>query len=195
MLLHTVKPRSIRKIATEVINSLFGNSPFIALHWRYDIGDFGHHCMRDINNGKSRGVCSLLLGGKFNGTRVAENLNEWMQKTYTLEKVNQIYVAAPLKEAAFVEDIKTYFESRNLGQVRYQKDMQEYIAKKFTTCPEDKYLDQIHDFVSQTEQEICLRSRTFIESDGSMWSLSVRQERIIRNIHFKNDIKNRIFWK
>ena len=191
------------------------------MHWRYDIDDFGHHCRRDLvdiarggykNDKRERGVCKLLLNGHFNGTRIGENMKKWLesrndtriqnvngpdidQGAATSNHFKPIYIAAPMKEKNFVSEIKNYFSSKNLGKIIFGSDLTNFIENKFkNSCSPEKFDDQIHDFISQAEQEICLKSKIFIESVGSSWSMGVRHERIVHGVHYGNDIKNKMFW-
>jgi len=95
MLLATTRPKSVRFMAMEFIeqelklNEIYDpmadsspNYPFAAMHWRYDIGDFGSHCRRDRRPYKSTSrMCQILLYEKgFKGKVVAEGVTVYLKK-------------------------------------------------------------------------------------------------------------------
>ena len=68
------------------------------------------------------------------------------------------------------------------GQLFHYPEILAFIQQQFGNCPEEIFSDQIHDFISQVEQEICSRSKLFMYSPGSSWSKIVRIERSIGGI-------------
>ena len=68
----------------------------------------------------------------------------------------------------------------------------DFTDSKFSECPDEKYNNQIHDFVSQVEMELCLESTIFVESHGSSWSLGVNYDRHVRGRR-GNDVHNDVF--
>ena len=69
-----------------------------------------------------------------------------------------------------------------------------FVRRKFyDSCDRDKFEKQVHDYVSQLEQEICLYSSIFLNSQASTWSSSIVQERMVRKLG-KYDALNNIFF-
>jgi len=74
-----------------------------------------------------------------------------------------------------------YFKSHDMIKLVYRKDLEAFIQKKFEkSCNKDVYFDQLHDYISQVEQEICMLARIFYHSEGSSWSLAISNERLAR---------------
>ena len=66
-----------------------------------------------------------------------------------------------------------------------QSDLRILVEKTFNNCDETKMKGQIHEFVSQTEQEIALNSDIFLFSPSSTWSDGVNHERLA---HLKGEL-------
>lgn len=155
---------------------------FIGMHWRYDIKDFGTHCGREkhLEQGEQRPMCRMLLNGKINATKIAEKIKDW----YNVRKKSEdsygvmptsIYIAAPPSEKNLILEIQKYL-NRHLGlEVYFRHDLLKFIERKFkNSCSAKVYQNQIHDYISQVEQELCMISRIFIRSESSSWSLGAR---------------------
>jgi len=78
-------------------------------------------------------------------------------------------------------------------KVFFQKDLDKLLSEKFSSCEKTEYISQIHEFKSQVEQELCLKSTIFMESDGSTWSSAINKERFVRGIS-EFDGMNNIFF-
>lgn len=185
MILATGRPNEIKLAARKYILNEMRNRTFAAMHWRYDVTDFGNHC-RKYNI--TTGICGGLNSGGIDAAKVAENLGDHLQNlnhaflenfnhdSQRAPQIKAVYIAAPPKEAENINLMKSVLFT--LGyKAYYGEDLRKFLEKKYELCPEEVFTDQIHDFLSLVEMELCSMSRVFIYSGASSWSRNVNQER------------------
>ena len=156
---------------------------FISIHFRYDKPDFLRHCERKTY----MKVCRKFNEGVlFDVKNMTERITDFVQnKTRNPEELKKVYFASPPNLIPFVDSIKTAMKQQQQHvklteyiQIFTQSDLRMLVEKKFSDCETDKMRGQIHEFVSQTEQEIVLNSEIFLFSPGSTWSDGVSHERL-----------------
>lgn len=158
---------------------------YLSIHWRYDEKDFNTHCKKYHLTG---GICGHLKNGiDFIG--MANGILSFIIKTQV--KIDAIYIAAPPKEAENINKMKEIFRSQNYASFD-GNDLTAYLTNEYKTCPNEIFNDQIHDFTSQIEMEICSRAELFIYSKGSSWSKNILMERVAKGVN-RNDIENTEF--
>ena len=65
------------------------------------------------------------------------------------------------------------------------RDLSEWVQEKYSkNCDAKMMADEVHDFTSQVEMEICSISGLFLSSDGSSWSENIKMERQAKRIHW-----------
>ena len=94
----------------------------------------------------------------------------------------------PPDQINFVDGIKEHIQKiAPEMKIISGRDSFNYFSKYFSNCK--SILDELHDMHSMIDQEMCLRSQTFLWAVGSSWSTNVLMERHLHgNIH--GDAKN-----
>ena len=201
----TVRAKSVRAAVDDFLQEFVGNKTYTAMHWRYDTADFGKHCSKGFGG---QGICGLVE--QTDPTTVGQRIGHYI--TFTVgknieqrEKAKKlkvssfsgplldklIYIAAPPAEAPLIETMK--IELNNEGvDVIFGTDLMKFLEKRHEKCPKEIFRDEIHDFVSLVEMELCSRSQLFIYSGGSSWSRNILMERETIRIH-KFDLENSRF--
>lgn len=197
MVVHTSRPPHISEFARKFAQRVMHGMPYIAMHWRYDKKDFGVHCGREQVPGNAL-ACKYLKSVKWDSETIAVRIVDWMKRLRSENpkayKIKFFYLAVPPKEKKFLKVFKQYMEN-DLGLKIYSaEDVVPLIEDQFDKCPLGTFENQIHDFISQLEQEICMLSTVFFPSDGSSWSQVIQADRMARSTH-ENDIENRIFFE
>ena len=190
----TCRAKSVRFAAQEFREKIMGDD-FFALHWRYDDGsDFGRHCAKGLGGLTVCALLSITDLGKF-GERLSFYMNSVVDKyeeavsspkNITLPRVKNraLYIASPPNQ---IIKLNPMIESlANSGiKVFSGKDLTEWADERYTgVCPELTLRDEMHDFRSQVEMEICSISGLFFSSDGSSWSENISMERQAKRMHW-----------
>ena len=187
MVTNTKRPKSVQATAIEFHKIYMHSKNYLSIHWRYDEADFGWHCERASSGLKA---CAELLDGGFRPVKVAYKIDEII-RSRKLE-VDTIHFAAPPSMNKFVVELREFV--RNYGYSFFcQYDIVSFIERKYKNCEKTKMGKQKHDFVSQVEQEIAMKSRVFMFSDGSSWSETVQAERTTR-LKAMSDMDNNILF-
>ena len=198
MVNHVTRPKSVKFFSEQFINEYFSpnssensyENRYVSLHWRYDKNDYGTHCIRKIHPGNKES-CEFLIGHNFQPAPIAEKLENYFRINHS--GLKYLFVAAPPKEAVLLGILSEKLAEFGL-KVIYSKGLTEFAEKVFRKANCDDYENQIHDFLSQLEQEICMRSWLFMPSDGSSWSATVTSDRTARGISSR-DIENRVVFR
>ena len=112
--------------------------------------------------------------GGFNATKISQKVANWLAK----HQHKVLFVASPPSSKQFISEMSESLEESGM-QVYHEHDVVKFIRDKFGNCNKMVFFDQVHDFTSQVEQEICKNSGRFLWSDGSTWSSSIILERSI----------------
>jgi len=188
MLLATRRAPSVLKISQSFSKQVMKSS-FAAIHWRYDLKDFGAE-FGVCNRGKGVSpVCKWLEKGGFNATDLGTKMLNWLNKQKV--KLGTIYFATPPIEIPFIQNVSKILVASGY-QVYHQTHLREFIRNKFDTCDENRFDLQLHDFVSQTEQQLCTDAGIFLASESSTWSGAITEDRRSRNLT-ENDGSNVMF--
>ena len=128
---------------------------------------------------------------------IAKNMREWIDKRIrvdmTFGSVGMIYVAAPPIVTKFINKLSQAFGKRPL--IIGQDQLRKFVDDRFkSTCDEQRFQHQLHDFISQVEQELCTSSYAFISSDSSTWSGTIIKDRRAAG-NAKSDISNSLFFR
>jgi len=107
-------------------------------------------------------------------------------KNMTLPRVkNQaLYIATPPSNMIKLQPMIN--KVVDLGvKVVTGRDLGEWVQQKYGgVCDENMMADEVHDFTSQVEMEICSISGLFLSSDGSSWSENIKMERQAKRMHW-----------
>jgi len=194
MVEHVTRPKSVKIYAEQFINQYFSSdsskNQYVGLHWRYDKHDYGTHCNRKIHPGNKES-CEFLIGHDFQPEPIAEKLEEYFKINHS--GLKYLFIAAPPKESVLLSILSEKVGKFGL-KVIYSKDLTEFAENVFGKAKCDDFESQIHDFLSQVEQEICMRSWLFMPSDGSSWSATVTSDRTARGISSR-DVENRVVFR
>lgn len=194
MILATPRPKSVQLLYQEFQEKTLRSKNYLAIHWRYDRQDFVKHCKRSKTPGNEK-PCDEILSGGFNATLLAVNLGEWLYHKGLEKIIKKVYFAAPPIEGDFIEKLGEELKQRFGITTFYGKHIVMFARRKFfDSCGKERYEKQIHDYVSQLEQEVCLWSSIFLNSQASTWSSSIVQERLVRKLG-EHDTLNNIFFK
>ena len=102
-------------------------------------------------------------------------------------------IAAPFDQFEFLESLASKLIEEYEIEVFYVEKLHDFIHDKYKDCPEKIYKEESHEFISQVEQEVCMRSITFMPADGSSWSSEITADRAARDIA-EFDVENHIFF-
>ena len=188
-------------------NTIYNGTPL-------DMKDFGTHCKRGKGIGNQR-VCKWINNGGFNATDLGTKMLIWLNEKNAIrekfqhkekehvadniqftndfhdKKVKTIYFATPPIEIPFIQNISKIIESGGY-HVFHQTHLRDFIKNKFRDCAEERFELQLHDFVSQTEQQLCTDAGIFLGSESSTWSGAIAKDRGARNLT-KYDGSNIVF--
>ena len=201
----TVRAKSVRSAMEDFRAANWGDKTYVAMHWRYDAADFGKHCSKGFGG---QGICGLVeqtdpktVGerlGHFIDYRARVNLENKERAlamnltSFASSLVDKIiYIAAPPAEAPQIEKMKTELLEEGIT-VYYGEDLMKFLKNRHSKCPEPIMRDEIHDFISLTEMELCSKSDLFIYSGGSSWSRNILMERQTVRKH-QQDLENSRF--
>ena len=188
LVLATPRPKSIRLTAEQFRRQEMKNKTYIAIHWRYDMNDFGNHCRSAVGPGNKQ-ACDYILKNGFNATDIGSKVAKFINVKNI--QADALFIAAPPKETKFIKKLSEYLSNNHGIQVFFQEDLRAFLEDSFDKCGKKEYFNQIHDFVSQLEQEICMGAKVFMPSDGSSWSVAITMERAARNIVVR-DVANSV---
>ena len=133
-------------------------------------------------------ICEKLANG-FDYAQISDSIAAWMLRMNPTPEI--LYIATTKHLAEFAEKIKQYLEKKGIARVFYQNVLESKLNAHFgTSCPGERFKGQIHDFISQLEMEICMRSEAFASSEGSSWSINVQRDRFYRDIESIHDVTN-----
>ena len=121
-------------------------------------------------------------------------------KNITVPRIKALYVSSPRQDLGFIKELTRCLgmlsESDLTGSLKVfnQEHLLEFLQRKFRkSCTVEEFNQQSHEFISQVEQEICMKSTVFIESEGSSWSGQVERERYVRG-NYVRDTSNKQFF-
>jgi len=178
----TPRPKYLRNIAKSfiknVIEQKMQNGKYLALHWRYNHGDWLFHCEK-----KKSPVCDAVLETIDNPKMIAAEIVDFFNARPELEG---IYIAAPLEERPLIDAIKS-----SIGEtvpILIGDSLMNHMRSMYPNCQWME--DNFHDIFSSLEQEICSLSDTFLYAAGSSWSRNIMMERHARNIPDEKSLEN-----
>jgi len=182
----TPRPKYLRNIAKSfiknVIEQKMQNGKYLALHWRYNHGDWLFHCQRTLKHKKSP-VCDVVLETIDKPKMIAAEIVDFFNARPELEG---IYIAAPLEERPLIDAIKS-----SIGDtvpILIGDSLMNHMLSMYPNCQWME--DNFHDIFSSLEQEICSLSDTFLYSAGSSWSRNIMMERHAQNIPNEKSLEN-----
>lgn len=185
---YTPRPAYVQQIGKTLLCLLFSNceANYLAMHWRYDKMDWILHCKRP--NYKDSQTCHIVLNALDNLESTAEKIVDYVKLMQKQQKFVGMYIAAPLNAAPLISTIrKALSESLPGFKVITGEDSLPMVEAFYPKC---EYLkENLHDVFSLVEMEICARSKLFLSSGGSSWSLNIAQERRIDQVD-ANDREN-----
>ena len=168
------------KFAQEIMNTK-NTDGYVSIHWRYDLADFNVHCKK---YGLSTGICGHL-NDKVDFSKLATAIVDKFLSLGSVPGRPPIYIASPPKEAANIATLKSVFASR--GYLAFDgADLTKFLEASYGNCPKQIFQDQIHDFTSQIEMDICSEARFFLFSEGSSWSKNICMERAARKSGYQD---------
>lgn len=160
--LATPRPRPVRDAASEfrqAMQVMTGNKTYVALHWRYDPGDFGKHC-----HGSTHGVCGALSAGvpAIVGKNIGKFVLKLIKKNQKEQKVPDnlkstlfdpvIYIAAPTNQWDRMEEMKVSLKKENIDVV-YGRDLNQFLRNRYSKCPKDVLDDELLERVRNSNLE------------------------------------------
>ena len=154
---------------------------FIAVHWRFNIGDFFKNDVLNKNEteignkGVSNDMAKHLYRSMKDFTYFFDHLINYLEKN---SKIKTILITSPINIARDISKISQ--DQNNKGFYKQYKiittiDTDQYLTRFRSNC---QVIDDYYgDVLSTLEKEIVLKSAIFIRSRPSNWSLNVQGHR------------------
>ena len=183
---YTPRPKYVQEIGKILTDTLFGdNQEYLAMHWRYDRGDWGVHCDREDKaamTDQKEEVCKLVINAINNPDMVAEKITDWINQLLndreSDKNIKGLYIAAPLDSQPLMDAIKLQLNTKLPNFiVATGSDSMPIFKNLYPECP--YFVENLHDVFSLLDMEVCSSSKIFLRSGGSSWSSNVAQERHI----------------
>ena len=170
----------------------YKNEIDLAIHWRYNEGDWGNRCDENLHqriSKKNRRQCKIVKSMGIDD--VAEVILNWLrdfeddtdaETESDTDKINlNIYIASPPSEFIFLDQVKTIILSKISKNITNSfkiniltgQDLQNYFQKNFNekSCKILKFYK--NEVISLVEQAICS-----VSTDFYYWPLSSWSERV-----------------
>ena len=195
------RPEVVVSIAEEFLNHQMKGRQFFAVHWKYDVAEFSYHCKEKFKKltieqriAWKDHICKGVMEGNLNPEVVADHLIEFVKdKQNHADGYKILYIVAPPSDKDFLIKIGKSLKKKANVKVVHEKHLERFVEDRFKACMGTAtWKDQIFDFYSQLEQEICLRSKLFIGSSQSSWTKTVHYERVARGVS-GNDLSQNLF--
>nr|XP_039259220.1 uncharacterized protein LOC120335707 isoform X1 [Styela clava] len=178
-------PKYIQEITETFLEHVFGGSPYLALHWRYDKEDFGKFmCNKEEGTGNQNQAEMCKKVNRILPKSLGRAMTEYISYVNGKSKsdVRHIYIATPKTQSTlhFLHDLTNELISKNLIVVT-QVDLESFVEKSelITAC---SFLgENYNDFSALVEMEICTRSSVFLRSVYSSWSDNIVLNRDLAN--------------
>ena len=181
---HTPRPKYIQDLAADITSNLFGEDQlYLAMHWRYDKGDWAVHCDRaSVLTAAKTAACNVVLNAIDHPEMVAEKMTTWIKSLMNQQiDIRGLYIAAPLDSQELMDAIKDSVEKGIPNfKVATGSDSWPIFEKAYEGC--EYFEENGHDVFSLIDMEICTNSFIFLRSGGSSWSLNVSQERHVHGV-------------
>ena len=163
-------PRCVQETARRLIDELFGGGDFVAIHWRYDLVEWGKvYARRRSTVDMYKNLLRIRPSDVANGVKRALATLE-----VTVEKKN-LFIATMPSLVKFATQVGRLLRFKNdTVVVRSQK----YLFDNHRGCLEQNGWD-LEEVVSMLDMELCERSAVFFHSDFSTWSEMVRPKRVL----------------
>lgn len=191
----------IKNIADLIIEKFFQNSHnYLALHWRYTDQDDASNSLKAICSAhpdRCDFYANLLANPDMVGQQLKLAVHNYCQKVLNINQLPEsskiiIYIATPTSNTNFINQVKTSFlktlvssnNQENYTYVLYTfDDILTRLKNENLICPQTQnLLDQHSSLQSNIEQTLCRKSRAFLFSFGSSWSLNVQLMRTAKAI-------------
>ena len=169
---YTRRPFSVITTAKKFLESM--NCKKIGtIHWRYDHYNYAKGCENGSAEHRNSVACQILNDG-FDVEKISNRISLWAES----QNITCVYFATPSSDINFVDELTQNWMQTQI-KLFHQIELAKMIDRIFSSCDKTTFSNQIHDFISQVEQEICFQSDVFLSSSGSSWSLAVTQERTV----------------
>lgn len=185
---HTRKPEYIREMASKFLSEKL-DSPYMALHYRYDAIEWSNVCARP-QKGRKGEVCDVLE--KTGSKGLALSLSRFILQTGAFmsnlpARSSVIYVSSPPSEARNIREVMSLAEKILEGegwniQIVSTLDTTKYLEENYGDC--GVLRDFKSEVISLVEQEIAYRGDYLLFSELSGWSSNVRKDRILDDKYF-----------
>ena len=152
------RPKFMKSLVDDFVQEQLFGGDFIAVHYRFDEVDFLARC----NNNDEVSNCQKVLEMKSNLTEAAETFLDFLEiKRAKNIQLKAVYLASPPQEVKIHNEIKDALKRRFTKNEVLFFDA-ENIAPYYTRL-ENTPKHLFGDIMSSLEQEICMRSRIFLE--------------------------------
>lgn len=157
-------PPAIQISAQQFIDKYFHSNNFVAIHWRYDLKEWGNVYMRQDS---SRTMYDNLLNIK--PIHVARGIEAKLEDL-KLTNIKFVYIAVMPSLLSFAKQIAS-----NLS-LNVKVGCEEFVTKNHLKCLKENNWDK-SEVISMLDMEICSRSFIFFYSYLSSWSNNVQRQR------------------
>jgi len=186
----TLFPSHLVELSRRIDRDLFGGNIFIAVHWRFDHGDWDFKCLNPDSSWQSEErrlgrmfLCDLFLNATDAEIAVSidtlardviADVPEEEEGSSSSSRRN-IYIASPPSEKAIVTRVGERLTK--LGYtVFFGEHIQQYLKENFKAplggC--DWLWNNSQDIISSLEMIICQYSYVFVRAPTSTWSTNVQ---------------------
>lgn len=154
------RPKFMKSLVDDFVNEQLFGGDFIAVHYRFDERDFLSRCNKSNKNDVSN--CQDVLEMKSNLTEAAETFLDFLDSKRAMNiQLKAVYLASPPQEVEINRAMKKALKRRYENNEVLLLDAENialYYAR-LANIPKDLF----GDIMSSLEQEVCMRSRIFLE--------------------------------
>ena len=184
--INTGLPSIVKKLAKGFVNEFMNGGRYLAIHWRYNPGDWMMHCRifekKNITSGDRFGNMCYQIKNLNPEDLVHAGLSvidKKVGKDRKIKNVTSIYLATPLNQKPIIDGFEQEsVRLRENGKTNLtfltSTSLQSFLNKN-KHCIRDKSV--VEDTLALVEMELCIQSAIFLHSVRSSWSENVIKER------------------
>lgn len=169
----------IPKYIKEMVSTIFTKNIDLAIHYRFDHGDWSNRCLPSHPKSGSD-MCKLMT--KMNHKKMATFLDSLkLEFSPTSEKFT-VFIATPRSNEGFINKTKNHLRAMNSTiNLVSTSDLRDKLAIINDGCQDFEIYK--HEIMSLADQFICSSARDFLRWGGSSWS---ERASMIRNVSGKS---------
>jgi len=184
-IISTGLPSIVKTLARTFIRDYMNGGPYLAIHWRYNPGDWMVHCTtvdkKHRNNTELGKMCYRMkqLNPKDLLHAGLSVIDQKVGQNRKINNVSSIYLATPLNQKRIIEGFEQEaIRLRKSGKTNFTfltSTALKSFLDEHENCIEEKSV--VKDTLALVEMELCIQSTLFLHSSRSSWSENVIKER------------------